>query len=81
VVTLEADVTAGCTPVTRVVVELALLDFAEPVRARDVVLEQLLTVEPMLHAIALNRYKRRVPLSGRLHCARGRRVKSVRGAG
>src|SRR5450756_945510 len=70
-ITLNRDVALRGGPVFRIRHELARLDFRLPIRASELVLEELLPVQPVLDGVALDDDQRRVPLIGGLHDSGG----------
>src|SRR5947207_3756490 len=79
-VALYRDVASRGFAVIRIGGELAGLHFFQPVRASDFVLEQLLTIEPVLDGVAVGHDQSRVPLVGGLHDTGRRRIERVVGA-
>src|SRR5207247_6668736 len=76
-VLLQADVALGVPAVTRVVCELARLDSRLPIRAPELVLDDLHAVEPVLRVIPVHDDPRLVPLTGGFHDPCGRGVQAV----
>src|ERR1043166_1800856 len=80
-VVLEPDVALRRLPVLGPLLELALVDPLGPIRAPQLVLQQLLPVEPVLDVVAPDHDAGRVPFSRGLHHAARRGVQPVVGAG
>src|SRR5207244_371256 len=69
-VILEADVPARVTAVVNVGREFAALDPRLPIRAPELIVNHLHTVQPVLHVIPPHHEPDPVPLARRLHDAR-----------
>src|SRR6185437_14890646 len=63
-VALDADVAAVCHAVLRPILELARRDAGIPIRTPELVLDDFLAVEPVLHMRAVDDDARRVPFVG-----------------
>src|SRR5438093_12921011 len=74
VVPLNANVAAPRPPVVPIRGKLARLDLRFPIGTPQLVLEQLLSVEPMLDVRASRHDPGRVPFARRLHDSRGRGI-------
>ena len=75
-VALDADIAPRHASVVRPHVKLAGAHLCFPVRAPELVFEQLLAVEPMLDVRTVGDDARRVPLTSWLDDASGRRTAS-----
>src|ERR1700733_2273738 len=80
-IALQPDEPAGCEPVVGVRGELARGDARLPVRALELVLDDLAAIQPVLDMVALHEQARFVPMIERVHDTGGRRIQREVGAG
>jgi len=78
VIALDADVSLLRKAIMGILPELACRDARLPVVAAELVLDNLLPVQPMIDVRARHHDARLVPLAGRLDDAAGRPVERVR---
>src|SRR5215207_255343 len=75
-VILKSDVAFGRFAVVGHRLELAAGDFFVPFRRSELILEKLLSVEPVLDVIAVDDQSRGIPLACRMHDAARRGIES-----
>src|SRR5262245_18215378 len=80
-VALDREVTLRGEPEVRKFAELACRDLRLPVGARELVLDDLLSIEPVFDALAVDDDARLVPLAVPPDDSRGRCVQAVVGSG